>query len=149
MKFFRFRLTRLLEVRDILQQRARAAWDAARRDLQEEQRKLDLFQKEQAAHLQEMKISSLRPHTAWSHATDSKYLSRVDRAASYQQRQVDRQTESTAVARRQFLDARQKRDVVIRLREKQYESWYMDHLRDQQKLLDDIRQRSSENSTDE
>jgi flagellar protein FliJ len=139
MKPFRFRLQRILRLREVREERQLAAFGAQQRVLQSERTKLGLFEGEALHQLEEMSVAVARPFPVWMHGVNDKYLGRLHRVIEFQREQTRLQELRVEGARQEYLKAMQETRALEKLREHQLERWQGDERQEEQRILDDTR----------
>ena len=139
MKRFRFRLSRVLAVRQIRERIAEVELGQARHRLSEEQRRLAYLHASMDQSLDTLRThlrSSFDPRTAVAHHA---HIERLRGDVSQQVARVD--VARHDVVRRQdaLLQERQKRKALDRLRERQHQEYIGYVLSEEQKDLDDMK----------
>lgn len=135
MTTFKFRLERVLNVRQIFEEQAKHEWALQERVAQAERLKL------QHLHEQEHEIKTyghLQPDVAIRQATYS-YLEILGLRIERQQEKLAKQEEITSKAKQAWLEARKETKKITTLRENQYAAFIKEGERKEQKELDDMR----------
>lgn len=137
MAAFKFRLEKVLNVREIYEERAKNEWATQEQLAREERLKLaDLEQKEcEIKHFGYQQPDTLIRQDMYS------FLQVLSKRISRQVLRVREQELAAREAKATWLRARQETEKVSTLREKQYEAFVKDEQKREQKLLDDMRSR--------
>lgn len=144
MKTFRFRLQRLRDLREAREKDKLTEFGREQRQLGLEEQRLTMFQDEASQQLEEMRVERNQPFAVWGQTASVRYLSRVDHVIDYQSARVAEQGRAVEQARNRFLDARRETEVLDRLREKHFDQWKRDSLREEGKVLDEIGSRKTD-----
>ncbi|MBI5058306.1 flagellar export protein FliJ [candidate division KSB1 bacterium] len=139
MKPFRFRLQKLLRLREAREEQRLSKFGAQQRILDSERTKLGLFEGEALNQLHEMSVVVARPFRAWMHGANDKYLGRLQRVIDFQRDQTRQQEFKVEQSRQEYLKAKQETGALEKLREHQLENWRVEERLDEQKVLDDTR----------
>lgn len=132
---FKFRLEKVLDVREILEEQAKFKWATEENLAQEERMKLARLQ-EKARRTRDFGYQ----HTAVEmRQAMYAYLEVLKDRIDDQNEKVREQELVASRAKDAWLVARQETKKVATLREKQYEIFIQDELRKEQKVLDDMR----------
>lgn len=135
MAAFRFRLEKVLNVREMQEERAKQEWAMQERLAREERLKLaHLRQQEQEIKDYGYEQSDIETRQAMYSFLDILKV-RIDR----QIERLNKQERITSEAKEAWLLARQETKKVTTLREKQYASFVKEEERKEQKVLDDMR----------
>lgn len=135
MAAFRFRLEKVLNVREMQEERAKQEWAMQERLAREERLKLaHLRQQEQEIKDYGYEQSDIETRQAMYSFLDILKV-RIDR----QIERLNEQERITSQAKEAWLLARQETKKVTTLREKQYASFVKEEERKEQKVLDDMR----------
>lgn len=132
---FKFRLEKVLHVREIQEEHARNEWALQERLAREERLKLARLKKEEQA----VKDFGYRQPDVQLRQAMYSYLDVLGLRIEKQAKRVREQEEIAAEAKEAWLLARQETKKVTTLREQQYDAWVKDQLRKEQKILDDMR----------
>lgn len=138
MKRFAFRLQRILELRQAREKASMVELGRERQRLQLENERLNLFQNEQKAQLEETKIDRMQVFQAWSQVANSRYLTRVGRAIDFQTQTVHQQERSVEVARHRYQERRRDTQILDQLREKKRDEWRAETLHEEAVNLDEV-----------
>ena len=135
MAAFKFRLEKVLNVREIFEERAKNEWALQERLAREERLKLARLE-EQKQEIKDFgyKQSDIEMRQAMYSFLDVLKL-RIERQVS----RLTEQERITSEAKEAWLKARQETKKVITLRDKQYASFEIEEQRREQKVLDDTR----------
>lgn len=135
---FRFRLEKVLRVRRIEEEQEREVFLARQRDLHDAKARLEKLQHERREVAQfGYGQRDLHIRTAMYN-----YLEHIDKKID-QQRQVVLDCQNRlSLAREAWLNARQKKELLEKLKEKRFSEWVQDEQRAEQKLLDDMGNRA-------
>lgn len=137
MKGFKFRLERVLNVRELQEEQAKFKWAAEEQRAQEERAKLEQLQ-EQA---QEIKQFGYEHQDIAVRQAMYAYLEVLNGRIEGQKQRVREQEQAAALAKEAWFKARQETEKVSILREQQYEAFVQEELRKEQKVLDDMARR--------
>lgn len=137
MAAFRFRLEKVLKVREI----------------QEEQSKFRWAQEERLAHVERAKLARLKDQKKqirdFGYSQGEillrqamyEYLESLERKVEAQTQRVAQQEEAASRAKEQWMKARQEKKKVSILKDRQYAAFVQEELHNEQKMLDDMRSR--------
>lgn len=132
---FKFRLEKVLDVREILEERAKVKWAAEEQLAHEERTKLQALQ-DQA---RQIKHFGYQQREIQMRQAMYSYLDVLEKKIEEQTERVRQQELVASKAKEAWLVARQETKKVARLREKEYEEFIKEELRKEQKVLDDMR----------
>lgn len=135
MAAFRFRLEKVLRVREIFEERAKNEWALQERLAREERLKLARLQ-EQA---EDVKAFGYQQSDIETRQAMYSFLAVLERRIALQASRLAEQEQITLEAKEAWLVARQETEKVITLRKKQYASFVKEEQRKEQKVLDDMR----------
>lgn len=144
MKAFRFRLQRVRDLREAREKDKLTEFGREQRKLGLEQERLMMFRDEAAQQIAEMRGERRAPFPVWEQRASLNYLGRVDRVIEYQTTRVDEQGQAVEQSRERYLEARRETEVLERLREKHFDQWRRDLLREEGKILDEIGSRKTD-----
>lgn len=144
MKAFKFRLQRLRDLREAREKDKLREFGREQRRLGVEEQRLTMFRGEAAQQMADMRDERNQPFAVWGQRASVSYLSRVDRVIDYQAGRVAEQERVAAQARNRFLEARRETEILERLREKHFDQWRRDALREEGKILDEIGSRKQD-----
>lgn len=134
---FKFRLEKVERVRQLVEEQKKQEWAIQEQELRRQRAKLNsLLQQKTDVMEFGYKQNSLAIKTAMYD-----YLAVLNENISFQQTQVIQFEKKTASAKKEWFLALQEKEKVETLREKQYEEYRKKQLRDEQKVLDDMRSR--------
>lgn len=134
---FRFRLEKVLKVREIQEEQSKFRWAQEERLAHEERAKLARLQ----AHEQDVKAFGYGQGEILLRQATYEYLEALGRRVRMQTQRVVEQEEAAREAKEKWLKARQERKKVSILRERAYAAFVKEELSKEQKLLDDMRSR--------
>lgn len=135
MSAFKFRLEKVLDVREIMEEQAKQEWAFQKRLLYEERLKLKSLEE------QKIKVRNFgyqQTDVELFQAMYS-YLDVLNKRITKQTSVVYKQERRTKEAKEMWFVSRQEKKKVATLREKQYEQFTKDELHKEQKILDDMR----------
>lgn len=138
MKKFLFRLQKVLDVRRIHERREQEAFQKAIRKRQEEEKRLELLDKEVQDIQRVMRDNQQHVFEAWVHTADLRYRNRVEHAMTVQTGRIHDASEHEAERRKVFTEARRHTRVLEKLRELRQSDWQRDASHHEDKLLDEI-----------
>lgn len=134
---FKFRLEKVERVRQLVEEQKKQEWAIQEQQLRRQRAKLNsLLQQKNDVMEFGYKQNNIAIKTAMYH-----YLAVLNENISFQQTQVIQCEKKTASAKKEWFLALQEKEKVETLREKQYEEYRKKQLRDEQKVLDDMRSR--------
>lgn len=136
MRRFRFALQRLLQYRMTLEEQAIQAFGQAQLHLRLEQERLNELKAIRGSLL--ANSSRTRRLSVPLLQVEQTYLQRLEECIEGQQQRVRIAEEELEARRRELVEAQRQRKVLERLREKHYETWKLENLREEQKLIDEI-----------
>lgn len=136
---FKFRLARVAKIKAALEEQAQNKWAAANKIVQIEQEVLLNLNhtKEDARDFGYRELGL--EHFSNLHC----YLDSMDRKIEEQQEQVNLCIEAEQIARQEWMQVRQEKEILERLREKQYEKYLYEEARAEQNRLDELKNTSS------
>ncbi len=133
MQPFHFRLERVRRIREHLEDRAQRDWSQARDHAQLQHQALQRLESERSdAAAFGYGQMDLELRTAMY-----QYISVLDRRIAQQRTVVSEADAREETARQRWIEARQDRESLDKLKEKQYEEHSAERLRQEQNLLDD------------
>ena len=134
---FKFRLEKVLKVREIQEEQSKFKWAREERMAHEERAKLARLKE----HEQEIREFGYGQGEVLLRQAMYEYLENLDRKVQRQTERVAKHEEAASHAKKQWLKARQERKKVSILRTKVYASFVKEELNKDQKVLDDMRSR--------
>lgn len=135
MAAFQFRLERVLDVREILEEKAKHQWAAEERLVHVERIKLaKLKQQEQDTKTFGYQQSEIQLRQAMY-----SFLDRLQQEIEQQAKTLQQQEQLAYEAKQDWLRTRQETKKVTKLREKQYAAHVKEEQRKEQNVLDDMR----------
>jgi flagellar FliJ protein len=137
MKKFKFRLQRILDIRTVQEKVKFTMLGQQRIKLEKEQVKLDLFEKESASQIDQIRSEKTQPFKAWSQQANMQYLKRLDRVIAYQKGAVENQEEAVARARGNYVKAHRDTESLEKIQEKKQNEWKTETLREEGLVLDE------------
>ena len=135
MAAFKFRLEKVLNVREILEERAKNEWAVQERLAREERLKLARLQEQE----QEIKDFGYQQSDIKMRQAMYSFLGVLKRRINKQVSRLKEQEQITSSAKEAWLVARQETKKVVTLRDKQRASFMKEEQRKEQKVLDDMR----------
>ncbi|NMB19568.1 MAG: flagellar export protein FliJ [Firmicutes bacterium] len=135
MSAFKFRLERVLNVRGVMEERAKNEWALQERAAQEEREKLARLKEQE----QEIKDFGHAHFDIERRQATYSFLDVLRPRIERQEVRVRQQEELAQKAKEAWLLARQETKKVSTLREKQYAAFVKEQERKEQKVLDDMR----------
>lgn len=132
---FKFRLEKVLDVREILEEQAKFKWATEENLAHEERMKLATLQEE----ARQTRDFGYQHTTVEMRQAMYAYLKVLESRIDEQKEKVHEQELVASDAKDTWFVARQETKKVATLREKQYELFIQDELRKEQKVLDDMR----------
>ena len=134
---FKFRLQKVLKVREIQEEQSKHRWAHEERLAHEERSKLTRLQE----HQQQVKVFGYGQETVVLRQAMYEYLEARDRRLEEQTQRVAEQEAAASRAKEAWMKARQERKKVSILRDRQHAAFVQEELRKEQKVLDDMRSR--------
>ncbi|MBU1706710.1 flagellar export protein FliJ [bacterium] len=138
MKKFLFRLQKVLDVRRIHERREQEVLQKAIRKRHEEEKRLELLEKEVEDIQRVMRENQQNVFEAWVHTADLRYRNRVENAKTVQTGRIHDASQQEEERRNIFTEARRQTRVLEKLRELRQSDWQRDASRYEDKLLDEI-----------
>ncbi|MFH1011594.1 MAG: flagellar export protein FliJ [bacterium] len=138
MKRFRFRLQKVLDVRRIRERQELEKLQQAIRRRKQEERRLDVLEKEVREILQIMRQKQQTPFEAWAYVADARYRRRVEEAKVIQIQRIEETARQEESKRQEFTAARRQTRVLEKLREARHEDWKREASRQEDKMLDEV-----------
>ncbi len=135
MSAFKFRLERVLNVRGVMEERAKNEWALQERAAQEEREKLARLKEQE----QEIKDFGHAHFDIERRQATYSFLDILKPRIERQEVRVREQEELAQKAKEAWLLARQETKKVSTLREKQYAEFVKEQERKEQRVLDDMR----------
>lgn len=135
MSAFKFRLEKVLNVREIMEERAKQEWAIQERLAQQECLNLKHLEEEKG---EVRNFGYKQPDLKLRQAMYT-YLNVLEQRIERQEARVNKQKLKASEAKNVWLLARQETKKVSTLREKQYASFLKEEQRKEQKILDDMR----------
>ncbi len=132
---FRFRLDKVLGVREAMEERAKNQWALQERLAREERLKLARLQKQE----QETKDYGYSQADLKTRQAMYAFLEVMKVRIARQEEDLHKQEQITKAAKEAWLVARQETKKVTTLREKQFAAFVQEEQRKEQKVLDDMR----------
>lgn len=134
---FRFRLQKVLKVREIQEEQSKFKWAHEERLAHEERAKLARLKE----HERQIKEYGYEQGEILLRQAMYNYLASLNRKVQGQELRVVEQEEAASLAKARWLEARKERKKVSILRERQYAAYVKEELSREQKALDDMRSR--------
>lgn len=131
---FKFRLERVLNVRELQEEQAKFKWAAEEQLAQEERVKLEQL-REKARQIKQFGYE--HQEIAVRQAMYA-YLEVLSGKIEDQKQRVQEQEQAAALAKEAWFKARQETEKVSILREQQYAAFVREELQKEQKMLDDM-----------
>lgn len=135
---FKFRLARVSKIKHVLEEQALNKWAQANSALHAAKNSLAKLQleKEQAKEFGYTQLDiKLRPQLY-------DFLNTMDQKISKQEEEVQRCLAREQEAREKWMQARQEKEIFIKLEEKQYERYLYEESRQEQNRLDELKNKS-------
>ncbi len=132
---FVFRLARVKQIREIQEEQKMLVWTQAQNLLRLAQEKLDNLEKEKIANLDYCYQLSDLMQRLWVY----QYIEKLDRLIVIANEELAEAAEKEAKARQKWLLARQEKEKLVRLEEKQYAEFNYQQSRLEQSQLDDMK----------
>ncbi|MBM3324448.1 MAG: flagellar export protein FliJ [Calditrichaeota bacterium] len=138
MKRFRFRLQKVLDVRRIRERQEQEKLQQAIRRRMQEEKRLDVLEKEVKDILQIMRQKQQTPFEAWAYVADARYRGRVEQAKVVQLQRIEEASRLENSRRQDFTAARRQTRVLEKLKEVRHEEWKREASRQEDKMLDEV-----------
>ncbi|MFZ5434421.1 MAG: flagellar export protein FliJ [Calditrichota bacterium] len=138
MKAFKFRLQRIRDLREAKEKSKLIEFGKEQQKLSDEQQKLNLFQTEAELQVMDLRTERQQPFRVMDQSTSFRYMNRIARVIDYQNGVVRAQMNSVERARLRYLDAHRDTKVMDRLRNKRFQDWTREMLREEGKVLDEV-----------
>jgi flagellar FliJ protein len=143
MKKFAFRLQRVMDLRVAQEKVKLGQLGSEQQRLNQEIHKLDVFRGEQELQIREVQCERMEPFSVWAQTQNCRYLGRISRVIDFQHGRVQAQERSVESARLKYVEARKDTRVLEILREKKWDEWKLDRLREENKILDEVGSRKA------